>query len=199
VEFSSEQKFERSQGVGASEVGVILGLDDGFWDAAARKKVKRTWKDLLLEKTGQGPPYEENQYSEWGHRMEPVIAEWYTDTHGGVAEKSPLLWSPRWSFAFCSPDRVIVRDSEKHGLEIKNRSNSKKSDWKEGPPPMVDAQARWSMLVTEWDRWDIAVLINGNDARAYTLHRDLDWEAMALAEVSRFWEKVEQANRELWG
>jgi predicted phage-related endonuclease len=197
---TDEQKFSRLDGIGASEISAILGLDEGYWDEKAKKKTRpRDASDILALKTGQAQEFEGNTPTDWGNRLEPVIAEWYTDTYGGVATKSAAIWSQKIPFAFCTPDRLIDRGHLKHGLEIKNKAYSQKTKWKEGPPDAIVAQVKWSMMVTEWDRWDVAVLFNGNDPRAYTLHRDREWEENTVTEATKFWEKVQKVNRQLWG
>lgn len=183
-----EQKFRRLDGIGASEIPAILGLD---------RYAKAS--DVLAVKTGQAPEFEGNQYTEWGNLLEPVIADWYVSKYGGVAHRSDAIWHPTIPFVFCTPDRIIVRDGETHGLEIKNKGYSQKTHWKDGVPEKEEAQCRWSMLATGFERWDLAVLINGNDARAYTLTRDRDWEGQALKVATRFWKRVQKVNRELWG
>lgn len=185
---TDEDRFARLSGIGASEVSAILGSND-YMDE----------KDLLLVKTGQLFDFTGNQYTEWGHRLEPVIVEWYTDTYGGEAFKSGAFWSLQLPFAFCTPDRIIDRGQLKHGLECKNKAYSQKSKWKLGPPEAVLDQVRWSMFVTGYERWDVAVLFNGNDPKSWTFNRERQWEDDAIPKVTEFWEKVQQANRKLWG
>lgn len=185
---TAEEKQARLSGVGASEVSAVLGSNDYMDD-----------KDLLAIKTGQMFDFTGNQYTEWGERLEDDIADWYTDTFGGVASKSKVIWSLHLPFAFCTPDRVIDRGQLKHGLECKNKAYSQKPKWKQGPPDAVVDQVRWSMFVTGYERWDVAVLFNGNDPKSWTFHRERQWEEQAVPLVTEFWAKVEKANRKLWG
>lgn len=194
---TDEERFARLSGIGGSEIGIILGNDEGYWDG--KRIVTKDWRDVLAVKTGQASDDEGNQYSDWGHRMEPLVAQWYLDTYGGAASKSKAIWSSKIPFAFCTPDRIIVRDNAKHGLECKNKAYSQKPKWKQGPPEAILDQVRWSMMVTEWDRWDVAALFNGNDPKCWTVHRDLAWEAEILPQAREFWAKVEKANQKLWG
>lgn len=195
---TEQEKFARLDGIGASEVAAILGVEEDTWGPNGKIRGRKA-DDILALKTGQKPEFEGNQYTYWGNKLEPLIADWYVETYGGEQHRSGAIKSCTVPWAFCTPDRIIVRDNAKHGLECKNKAYSQKTKWKTGPPESILCQVKWSMMVTEWDRWDVAVLFNGNDPRAYVIDRDRTWEEMALEKVGAFWERVQQSNHDLWG
>jgi len=188
---TAEQRELRKQGLGASEVAAVLGLDP-----------KRTALDVFLEKTGQALPFPGNQYTKWGNRLEDDIIEEYQERHP-VYEvlPSPTIVGPE-SWMLATPDRrVVVKPGDPlwdRGLECKCRGFYNTDAWgDEGTdqvPHAVAIQCHWGMLVTGLKMWDVAVLLGGNDYREYTLYRDEAIEASIVEKARRFWFECVQKN-----
>lgn len=185
AELSPEQRALRTQGLGASEVAAVLGLDP-----------YKTALDVFLEKTGQADPLPENRFMRWGKRLEAVIVDEYQDTHPSVqiVPSDTVVGPETWMLA--TPDRLVsdpmrVGAALTWGLECKSRGHFNTDAWGEPGtdevPHAVAVQCHWGMLVTGLRRWDVAVLLGGNDYREYTLYWD---DAIALELVARtraFW------------
>jgi putative phage-type endonuclease len=176
---TQEQLELRKAGIGASEVAAVCGVDP-FRNAL----------DVFLEKTGQTEPFQGNEFTEWGNRLEGVIADAYADRMGVELETSGTVVGPcDWMFA--TPDRLVVTAPKDRGVEVKNRNYF---NWKEWGDPGTDeapievvAQCQWTMAVTGKKKWDIAVLLGGNRLGIY--HLDFD-EAIAkqmIERVDTFW------------
>jgi putative phage-type endonuclease len=103
----SEEEWlaERAKGIGGSDAGTILGLNQygssfQLWSEKAGKTVR--------EFTG-------NEATEWGHRLEPVIGEAYAQKFNKALVEWPVLaWSssPDYPFMFVNLDYVEVEPSE---------------------------------------------------------------------------------------
>lgn len=179
-----EQHAMRKQGLGASEVAAVLGLDP-----------KRTALDVFLEKTGQALPFPGNQYTKWGNRLEDDIIEEYAERHPAYQVlPSPTVVGPEpWMLA--TPDRrVAIKPDDPtwdRGLECKCRGFYDSDAWgEEGSdevPHPVAVQCHWGMIVTGLKMWDVAVLLGGNDYREYTLYRDEAIESALIAKARHFW------------
>jgi putative phage-type endonuclease len=182
-----EQLAQRKLGVGASDVPAILGLDP-----------YRSALDVFLDKTGQAVPFPENRFTRWGHRLEGVIADEYADRHPVVRleQGGTIVGDEPWMLA--TPDRLVWTPAVDWGLECKSRGTYARDDWGEDGsdevPHAVAAQCHWGMIVTHHARWDVAVLIGGNDYREYTLLADADIHASLIAAVRKFWFEFVQAN-----
>lgn len=183
-QLSPEQLALRKQGLGASEVAAVLGLDP-----------YRTALDVYLEKTGQAAPFEGNRFTKWGNRLEDDIVDEYLERHTEmiIADGTTQVGPEPWMLA--TPDRVAnllpLSTGECWGLECKCRGAYQHGNWgEEGTdevPHAVAIQCHWGMVVTGLLRWDVAVLLGGNDYREYTLRYD---PAIALEIVARaraFW------------
>lgn len=176
----------RSRGLGGSEVAAVIGLSP--WVS------KFT---LWHHKAGNLPPQKANQSMDWGHRLEPVVADVFTERHLGlfyVASMGTMCHeNRRWQLA--SVDRLL-RDN--HGpmgvLEVKTADAHDAPQW--GPsgtdaiPPYYRCQAMWYLDTLELPVSHIAVLIGGNDYREYVIEYVKD-EAEWLREEGRvFWQSV---------
>jgi putative phage-type endonuclease len=97
---SPEQVAMRRAGIGASEVAAICGLDH-----------RRTPLDVWLSKRGEAEPMPDNQFLQWGRRMEGVIREAYaTDCLGdeGLSVVQPgTLLHPESQWMLCTPDGIV--------------------------------------------------------------------------------------------
>ena len=175
---TEEQHELRSQGIGASEIGAVVGVDP-FRNAL----------DVFLEKTGQVEPFAGNEFTEWGNRLEGVIAEAYADRMDVQLERSGTIVSSDADWRMCTPDRLVI--GADRGVEVKNRNYF---NWKEWGEPGTDqvpieiaAQVHWSMSVTKLPRWDVAVLLGGNRLGIYHLEFDADIAKDLVAKGHAFW------------
>lgn len=150
----------RQHGIGSSDAPVIAG---------ERGSVVELWaqKAGLVEPE---PPDEQTAgLFEWGHRLEPVVAEWYAEHTGRqVRRANRLLRHPDVAYAFASLDRVVV--GERRIVEIKTT----RFGWtgEEAVPGAVQAQVQHQLWVTGYDVADVAVLTGGSLPRIVTIERD---------------------------
>ena len=93
-----------------------------------------------------------------------------------------------WMLA--SLDREII--GEKAGLEIKTADVSQKKFWQEGEvPDPYYLQVQWYMAVTGYDRWYMAVLIGGNDARWCVVERNQAQIDELIRAGADFWQMIQ--------
>jgi putative phage-type endonuclease len=174
----------RRSGVTATDVvAVVQAYEPGY-------RWARTPMHVWLDKRGELPPDPGGQAAEAGHRLEPVIAQWWADAHGTTVSPVGVLarMSDRWMVA--SPDRAVdsCPDSEGPcGLEIKNRNAYVAGKWRDDVPDDVLAQAAWQMAVTGWGHVHIAALIGGNTPRWHRVDRDPGLEDYLIGEAARLW------------
>lgn len=190
---TDEQRAARRRGIGGSDIAAILGLDP-----------YRGPFDVWCEKSGRAAPTVDNRFTKWGNRLEAVIADEYQERNRVALMTSTTLVHPRRSWHRGTPDRFVAElipfgvqraapAGADWGLEIKARGLRQAWRWGRedegaaGVPDEVAAQAHWYMALTEMPRWDVAVLLDGNDFRAYTLQRDPEIEGSMLDVGERFW------------
>ena len=191
----------RKTGLGSTDVAAII--------AAKLPGVKsfRTPLDVWLSKQ---PDYEDdsdNEAMKWGRRLEAVIAEAYIDETGydlfnpafaslsdfkGIEIKDGIVRHPEKPYLMCSPDRIIIDDGARRGLEIKTVGKwADMSEWgnsgTDNIPLLYMIQVQWCLLITGFDSWDLAALIAGNDFRHYTIYPDKELHKLLEAEADKFW------------
>jgi len=175
--------FDRNKSLGGSDVAAICGLSK--YRSGVHVKADKDGEPLEVIDP------EDNRFIFWGLRLEDTLREVYAEKAGF---KTPTgRWRkgfrievpepkhhPEKPWAHASPDGIVTTPNGKWGLEIKTASEYVKTDW--GPegtdeiPADYMCQVLWYLWVWNLKRWDVCVLIGGNDWRQYTIIRDEDVE-----------------------
>ena len=138
-----------------------------------------------------------NRYIYWGVALEPTIRMHYAVKHG-VSVPDPgsdfgVIRHPLHDWARATPDGLVTApDGARWGLEIKTADAKQAHHWgKSGSakvPIQYKCQCYWYMWVTGLQRWDLVVLLGGNDYREYRLDWDEVWAMNKLVyPCIRFW------------
>jgi len=177
----------RTRTIGASEVAAVLGLDP--W---------QTPLQLYLRKRGEIPATEPTMQMEAGHRMEPVIAEWYSDDTGREVQdlgRYTIQRNAELPFMHATLDRIIMPcdGHEMPGtLQIKNVTAYKSGEWAEGVPLHTQIQVQAEMAVAKMDWGSVAALIGGNQFVWQDQERNDDFIVMACRKCGEFMANVER-------
>lgn len=182
---------ERRTGIGGSDAAAVLGLSP--W---------RSSFDVWLEKIGEAPPNKGNEAMWWGSALESLIARRYAET------KSRTIWNPErlyrhpdHNILIATPDRMVLNRADavprlaaiERGLEVKTASAYATEDWgEEGTdaiPTHYLVQCVHYMMVTGYERWDVAALLGGSDFRVYTIQRDRELEDRIRERLLAWWER----------
>jgi putative phage-type endonuclease len=174
---------EKMDGIGSSESSAALGISP-YRDS--------TPLALYLRKIGAAPPVAENAAMRWGTRLEPIIAEAYSEESGHTfiaAQK--FLRSADHPFMLATLDRV--RDDGRI-VELKCVGARSAHLWGEAGsdevPDFYLCQVLHQMIVAGTDVVDVAALIGGNDLRIYEVRRDDDVAARIVSVEEEFWDRV---------
>lgn len=179
----------RFAGIGASEIGALLGMDS-----------RSSPLKLFLEKTGAVEPDDLSDVEaiRWGHRLEPVIAEDYRERTGRRVERGrrgrySVLRSKRYPWALASLDFWTGETgSELWPLEVKNANAFRAEDWLNGTPDYHIAQVTQQMLVTGAAKGTSAVLIGGNKLAWCDVSRDEQLVRRIVYAGEKFWDRVQR-------
>ena len=189
IGLSEKQQLLRLSGVGASEVFDVL---QGGIVTYARK-------------VGEAEAFEGNSLTEFGHRIERVIGEAWTERHPGLRIYTPgTLRHPEHEWALASPDRVVAspgqgrpaREDWLSLLEIKTVffAGNEFGEGADEVPEKYLVQVQWQQEVCGIEDATLVALVNG-DYREYPIHRDRELGAMLLDQVGRFWHERVLARR----
>jgi putative phage-type endonuclease len=179
MSLTAVQQELRQHGIGASEIAAALGLDP-----------YRSPFDLYAEKTGMVEPFAGNEFTRWGDLLEPLLVTAYAEQHKTAVRHNQETWQhPIHGWMFCTPDALVL-DAHR-GLEVKNRNVRGSHLWGEAftdqVPETVALQCHWSMAVTGWPEWDVAVLLGGYDFRTYRLYADPEIADSIIEMGKEFW------------
>jgi putative phage-type endonuclease len=173
----------RNQGIGSSDAPIIAGEFGSVLELWAQKSG-------LVEVE---PPDEATaRLYEWGHRLEPVVADWYADFTGRQVQRvNQLLRHPQIAYAFASLDRRVV--GERRLVEIKTTRWA----WTGGEtvPGSVQTQVQHQLWVTGYDVADVAVLTGGSEPKVYEIPRDDAFIADLAFLEAEFWGWVQSGTR----
>jgi putative phage-type endonuclease len=119
-------KRKAQVGIGGSDAGTLLGLNS-FKDEYT----------LYLEKRGEIIPSEAGEAAEWGHILEPVVADKWHQRFGepqGITIEpfNYLLQSKEYPFMLANIDRLARRGDSFGILEIKTASEYLNGEWENG-------------------------------------------------------------------
>lgn len=172
--------FDRRSGIGASEVASILGLD-----------ARRTPLALWLDKTGQRPPFEGNEWTRMGHRLEAVIADSYAERRGVTLTPCATRRHATHPHIFATPDRAV--EGESTLVECKSVFSPRVmtqfgEDGSSDYPHAYAVQCMVQAAVYDVDVVHLAALI-GAELRVYRVPRDLDRERRLLDAVEAWWDR----------
>jgi putative phage-type endonuclease len=172
--------FDRTKGVGGSDIPVLLGLSK--------------WKsplDLYLEKIGEAT---ENSIKEnqkhilgMGKTLEPyVIQSFEEDTGDKVTRQQERILHPKYNFLWGTIDGVCGDKV----IEIKTTSSYVDS-WKESVPQYVLAQVAYYANLLNTNGAKIVVLFRDNgEIRTYAYERDIEAEGQIITSAVDFWDMV---------
>lgn len=169
----------RRSGIGGGDIAGIMGLSPYV-----------TPLGVYRLKRGTGV-IEETQAMYWGTALQSSVIERYWRDHGQllVSEMECLIRHKSLPWVIGHPDALVCNKdgAGSYGLEVKTSHAFAAEQWKEGVPEHYQMQCQWYMLLMEYDRWDVAVLIGGQDYREYVLARDEELIQKMLDAARHFW------------
>jgi len=173
----------RKTGIGSSDAPVIAG---------ERGSVLELWAEKSGLVEDEAPDADLARLFEWGHRLEPVVADWYADSTGRQLQRvNQMLRHPDVAYAFASLDRKVV--GERRIVEIKTT----RFGWSGGEdvPGAVQCQVQHQLWVTGYDVADVAVLTGGSEPKVYEITRDDAFIADLAYLEAEFWGWVQSGTR----
>lgn len=181
---TDKQRIERRQGIGGSDMPIILGLTN-----------YKTPYQLFLEKKGLlDDADEETQLQYWGHRLEPVIRDEFALRNKVTIEVPETIIHPFNGYMRGNLDGFIPEWNAV--FEAKCSTQFMADLWGESNSDIVPlaylVQVAYYCLLTNADCAHLAVLIGGHDYREYRYVRDSGLENMIAIAAENFWECVQK-------
>jgi putative phage-type endonuclease len=128
--------------------------------------------DIFLDKHGLKEETKMNEPMAWGIALEAPIADRYATQNNVKLRQGAIVMRDGWRGG--TPDRIIV--DQPKGLEIKTSSIRNLHLWgdvgTDDVPTNYLMQCAWYMSLCDFQEWDLAVLIGGQEYRQYTIRRN---------------------------
>ena len=174
----------RKQGVGASEIGTILGVNP--YD---------TPYQLWLRKTGRAPMVEENFLMKAGHYLESAIAQFCADETGvEIIKRSAgdfIVVDQSRQFLRVSPDRYAWLPNSRHTKENKviiECKSTQKQIFEDDIPLSWFTQVMYQLGVCEMSQAYLAWLTQGREFGYKHIVFDADfYNDVIVPAVEKFW------------
>jgi putative phage-type endonuclease len=185
VDAPREQWLEaRRLGLGGSDASTVAGINP-----------RNSCYALWLDKTGRAREKEQTDAMEWGLRLEPAIAQWFTDVTGIPVRRAGLMQSIANPFQQVSLDGMTADGGIAEWKTTSWRTEDAEI-WLDGDvPDHAEIQTQHGMAVTGRSHAHVAVLIDGRTPLRKVVERDDEliavltdlerdfWHAYVLADV----------------
>jgi putative phage-type endonuclease len=177
----------RSGGIGASEIAAVVGLSpyiSAFW--------------LWHFKKGNIPGQAVSDAMDWGHRLEPVVRDWFAERHPELTVRNtPGTYAhAERGWQRCNPDGLVVESGQGGAVALYEGKTSRFSDGF-GPtgsdqiPLAYRCQVQHSLDIFDLPRAYVAVLIGGNEPREYVIEADPADQAALREAGAKFWQSLQ--------
>lgn len=193
----------RHTGIGASEVGTILGLDD-----------YTSSLELFYYKIGEVAKFDtESMASFMGREQEDLVARlwqyWDGDEDtmirnfraGNVVRKcqrvNAYVRNPDYPWLYVSLDRKINKtESKGEGtLELKTVGGYETDKWESGIPPKWITQLQTQIAVCDFDWGELCNLVDGRRLMVYPFEVVPNIVQHVITRTKIFWDRVVQARK----
>ena len=175
----------RRQGIGASELAAILGLDP-----------YRTPLDVWMEKTGRTVQFMGNEATFRGNALEDAVGAYMQRELGSdwMQIQGGQFVHPEHPIIRCNPDRLYVNlAGEKIGGELKTTIENVQIEDLQDPenPKKIPwlFQCQWCMIVTGCTRWELGWMGAFFNYRQVTITYNESLAAQLIAFVLDWWER----------
>jgi putative phage-type endonuclease len=166
----------RRKGLGGSDASTVAGVNPYNSQYA-----------LWLDKTGRGREKEQTDAMEWGLRLEPAIAQWFTDTTGIPIRRAGLMQSIANPFQQVSLDGMTADGGICEWKTTSWRTEDAEV-WLDGDvPDHAELQTQHGMAVTGRSHAHVAVLIDGRTPLKKVIERDDELIDILTDLERRFW------------
>lgn len=175
----------RSNGIGASEAGTVLGLNP--WE---------TPYQLWRRKKGLDPAKAENFAMKAGHYLEDAVSKFYADeSHCQIIKASTddyTIVNTDTPFMRVSPDRTFWRVGAKHNEASKSILECKTTQMSIDPedvPKHWFCQLQMNLGVGEYKDGALAWLTMGREFGYLDVDFDPDFFAWMKGEITEYWDR----------
>lgn len=175
---------QRSQGIGSSEVGTLMGVNP--WQSPYQLWLKKTGRDATVK--------EETKAMKAGHRLENAVADYYQDETGNRIIKSSagdwLAVDKQRPYLRASPDRTFwlanMPQQKRYKGIVECKTTQRNID-KDNIPQYWYCQLQYQLGVMELQHGALAWLRSGIDFDYQDFDFNPDFYKEMTARIEEFW------------
>jgi putative phage-type endonuclease len=184
----------RKNGVGASEIGIVLGLSSyqssiGLFYEKISMEVAPKVENIFMFMGKQQEDFIATLWQYWDGSEESMILNYYA---GKIIrqckEEKGYIRNSDYPQLFVSLDRIIMYAREV--LECKTISGYESNKWVSGIPPSHLVQVQGQLMVTTGDAGEIAILKDGRRFEVFRFERNDAVCATIHDRTADFWKRV---------
>jgi len=189
---SPAELAHRRKGLGSTCIVEACGLAP--WKGASPMRLFNEKLGIVSSDDAEERDDDREDWLEWGHTMEPIIADWYARKHDCALLLGGHVPSPEHDFMWATLDRKVVGESRL--VEIKNvGSPALYRHWDtsspDGIPEYVRGQVTIAMGFSGAAECDIAAAIGGRPPHVWRVFFDAELFALMVDRALAFWRLVQ--------
>lgn len=198
----------RDNGIGASEIGVILGLSQyksnvELYYEKLSPRLQETPENMPMFMGTELEAFVADKWQYWGGSEASMIENYRAGNKLRKMQRvNAYIQNPDYPQLFVSLDRKILRHPDGKGvlkgngaLEVKTISGYEAEKWEGGVPPSHVVQVQTQLMVTRWKYGELAVLKDGRMFDVYPF----EYHAGVCREINKqskeFWGRVLQGRK----
>ena len=188
---TADELAHRKNGMGSTDVVEACGLAP--WVGAGPMRLFCTKLGIASPDAEEDLDEDKEDQFEWGHRLEPVILQWYTDKHSASAVPGGHVPHPEIPWLWASLDATVLGASRI--VEIKSVSSpALYSHWDEssqdGIPRYVRAQVTIAMSCHGAREAHVVASVGGRPPHVWEVAYDEELASLLIEGAGRFWQLV---------
>lgn len=215
IQINKDKSYEewlafRSRGLGASEIGTLMGVNS--WKSPAELYYQKI--GLIPQKTEQNIPMFMGTILEktvaeifeyWDGSDESMLRNYESQTKvRNLYEPIGYVVNPEYPHLFFSPDRLQIKSKNlriRDGrinlenveaiIEIKTISGWSSKQWEGGIPPSYYLQLQTYLMGLALDTGYLVALEDGRNLKVHRFDRDSEMIEMIARVTAEFWSRVE--------
>ncbi len=186
---SEEELDTRRTGLGSTDIVEVNGLAP--WAGAGPMRVFNEKLGIVSpDDADEEPRLDKDDWLEWGHTIEPVIADWYERAMGVKLMLGGQVTSDTHPHMWATLDRKVIGVPKI--VEIKNcGSPALYRHWdtssQDGIPIYVRAQVTVAMRFARATECDVVASIGGRPPRVWSVAYDSELGDLLIDGAARFW------------
>lgn len=193
----------RKRGLGASDIGTVLGLNEYKSSAELFYEKVNPQVEMKIESIAafMGKEQEDfvaNLWQHWEGSQESVIANFRAKKIIRRCQRvRAYIHNPKYTHLFVSLDRKINKNAEgKEGaLEIKTIAGHVSQKWESGVPPQYIMQMITQIMVCEFDYGELAIFKDGRYLDVLPFEFMANIADTIIERTTEFWNKVERGRQ----